>query len=161
ASFAPNPITSGGSSTLTVSTTSSTPPGGYPVAVTGTSSSTAHTAVASLFVRTPGGSDFSIALQPSTRTLVPGSGTTSTVSAGAAPASPPALPPRVAPLPPPTTASFTPNPITSGGSSTLTVSTASSTAFGTYPLKVTGTAATSAHSATTNLVVSATSDNLV
>jgi Zn-dependent metalloprotease len=50
ASFSPTSVTSGGSSTLTIGTTSSTPPGTYTVTVTGTGSGVSHTAAYTLTV---------------------------------------------------------------------------------------------------------------
>jgi hypothetical protein len=161
ASFSANPITLGGESTLTVSADASTPPGAYALAVTGTSASAGHSAVASLFVRSPGGSDFSLAVQPATQTVVPGIGTTYTIATAVTSGSPASVSLSVGALPAGVTASFSANPITSGGSATLTVGTASTIALGTYPLTVTGTSATSAHSATGTLVVSTTGGNLV
>jgi hypothetical protein len=52
ASFNPSSVTAGGSSTLTVSTSSSTPAGSYPITVTGSASSGTHTATFTLTVTT-------------------------------------------------------------------------------------------------------------
>jgi len=51
AAFAPNPVASPGSSTLTVKTTSSTRRGTYSLQITGTSGSLIHKATATLTVR--------------------------------------------------------------------------------------------------------------
>ena len=50
ASFNPSSVMSGGSSTLTVATSDSTPPGTYSIAVTGTGSATTHSATVTLTV---------------------------------------------------------------------------------------------------------------
>ncbi|GAA2066449.1 hypothetical protein GCM10009839_92820 [Catenulispora yoronensis] len=55
ASFSPTSVTAGNSSTLTVATSSSTPPGTYSVTVTGTAGSTTHSATYSLTVNGSGG----------------------------------------------------------------------------------------------------------
>ncbi|MFG1778790.1 S8 family serine peptidase [Micromonospora sp. NPDC049051] len=55
ASFSPATVTSGASSTLTISTSASTPPGTYPVTVTGTATSGSKTATYSLTVTGTGG----------------------------------------------------------------------------------------------------------
>ncbi|MGR6316435.1 S8 family serine peptidase [Micromonospora soli] len=55
ASFNPSTVTSGGSSTLTVSTAAGTPPGTYPVTVSGTAASGTKTATYSLTVTGSGG----------------------------------------------------------------------------------------------------------
>lgn len=56
ASLSPSSVTAGGSSTLTVSTTSGTPAGGYTITVTGTAPSATHSTTASLTVNAPSGS---------------------------------------------------------------------------------------------------------
>ncbi|MFB6436330.1 M28 family peptidase [Streptomyces sp. NPDC056411] len=53
-SFSPGSVTTGGSSTMKVTTASGTPPGSYPLTVTGTGSTT-HTATYTLTVRGTGG----------------------------------------------------------------------------------------------------------
>jgi len=53
AQFAPATITSDGSSTMTIATTSATPAGTYPITVTGTGTATSHTATFDLTVETP------------------------------------------------------------------------------------------------------------
>src|SRR5207237_7619982 len=68
----------GGSSTLTIGTTSSTPVRNSALAVTGTGDSTTHITSASLTVTVP--DDFSISASPSSVTVVQGQSVTSTVS---------------------------------------------------------------------------------
>src|SRR3989449_6222525 len=53
ASFNPSTVTAGGSSTLTIGTTSSTPAGSYTVTVTGTGASATHSTSVSLTVTAP------------------------------------------------------------------------------------------------------------
>jgi hypothetical protein len=55
ASFNPSPVTAGGSSTLTITTSASTPVGSYPVTITGTAASATHTTTYTLSVTSPGG----------------------------------------------------------------------------------------------------------
>jgi hypothetical protein len=55
ASFSPATVTAGGSATLTISSASSTPPGTYPVTVTGASASGNHSASFTLTISGPGG----------------------------------------------------------------------------------------------------------
>jgi hypothetical protein len=55
ASFSPATVTAGGSATMTVSTAASTPPGTYPVTVTGASASGNHSASFTLTISGPGG----------------------------------------------------------------------------------------------------------
>ncbi|WP_432842065.1 S8 family serine peptidase [Dactylosporangium sp. CA-092794] len=55
ASFSPSSVTSGGSSALTITTSAATPPGSYPVTVTGTGASATHAASFTLTVTGGGG----------------------------------------------------------------------------------------------------------
>jgi hypothetical protein len=59
----------------------------------------------------------------------------------------------VAGLPAGTTATFSPNPVGSPGSSALTVKTTTSTKRGTYTLRNTGTSGSLVHNATVTLTV--------
>src|SRR5256712_14050666 len=58
-------------------------------------------------------------------------------------------------LPAGTTATFNPSAVTAGGSSTLTMATASSTPVGDYSITVTGTGASASHATTIALAVNA------
>jgi hypothetical protein len=60
-------------------------------------------------------------------------------------------------LPAGTTASFSPNPITAGGSSTLTLAVGAATTPGTYTTTVTGTATSATHGTTVTLTITASS----
>jgi beta-glucanase (GH16 family) len=103
-----------------------------------------------------GSQDFSISATPGSQTVAPGgtasysitvtpqNGFTGTVALSAGG------------LPSGASASFNPTSITGSGSSTLTVTTASSTPPGSYTLSVTGTSGSLAHSASVVLTVSAT-----
>ena len=54
AMFNPPSVTAGGSSVLTLSTTSATPPGTYPITITGTGTANVHTTTYTLTVTAPG-----------------------------------------------------------------------------------------------------------
>jgi hypothetical protein len=141
ASFSPASISTSGSSTLRVSTSSSAAPGSYPLTITATSGTVTHTANVTLVVST----GFSVSVTPSgvavsagsragyTVTITPGSGFTGTVSLS------------VSGLPRRTSASFSPSSITTSGSSTLTVSTNRKTPTGTFILTVSATSGGLAH----------------
>ncbi|MEY9968025.1 hypothetical protein ABIA33_006105 [Streptacidiphilus sp. MAP12-16] len=66
AAFNPTSVTAGASSTLTVSTSSSTPPGSYPITVTGTGTSATHTVGYTLTVNGSGPSLVQISTDPFT-----------------------------------------------------------------------------------------------
>lgn len=159
ASFNPNPTTATGTtSTLTLTTSSSTPvSSGTSFTVTGTSSPLARSASATLVVTAPPAADFSLSASPTSRSVPAGTGTTYAITitrtngfAGAVTLSVGALPAGV-------TASFSPNP-TTGTSSTLTISTATSTAAGTYTINITGTSGPLSHPTSVTLVVTVSDD---
>ena len=156
ATFTPPTVTGSGTSTLGVTTSLSTPPGSYPLTITGTSGSLTHTAGVTLVV-----SDFGVSVTPASQTVVAGGNTTytTTVSIQNGFSGTAAL--SVSGLPSGATGTFNPTGITGAGTSTLTVTTSTSTPVGTSTLTVTGTSGTLVHSTTATLVVtSSTSSGL-
>jgi hypothetical protein len=145
-SFTPNPAT--GSSTLSVTTGTGTPTGSYTLTITGISGTLTHTTTVSLVVVTP---DFTLSASPSSQTVLPGGGTSYSVTitpisgfTGQASLS-------VSGLPTSANGSFTPNPAT--GSSTLSVTTGTGTPIGSYTLTITGISGTLTHTTTVSLIV--------
>jgi len=152
ASFSPNPISGGsGSSTLTVSTSSSTPAGTYTLTITGASGSTSHTATVTLTVNAP--PNFSLAVAPTSRSVMVGGSTTYTATVSALNGFTGSVSLSVTGNPAGTTVAFNPPSVTGSGSSTLTVTTSASTPFGTSTLTITGTSGALTHSATVTLTV--------
>ena len=148
ATFNPSSITGSGSSTLSIATSSSTPPGNYPLTITATSGNLTHTAKISLQV-----ADFSLSASPSSQTVGRNSQTTFTVSVAA-------LGPFSAPvtflvsgLPARASSSFVPTSVTGSGTATLTITTKPKTPVGTYTLTIKGKAGSLIHSTTVTLVV--------
>lgn len=76
ASFSPS-STGGNSSTLTVATTSGVAPGSYSVTITGVSGAVSRTTNVTLVVESGGGGggDFTLTVQPASRTIAPGATT--------------------------------------------------------------------------------------
>ncbi|MFJ9847818.1 M28 family peptidase [Streptomyces sp. NPDC101150] len=99
--------------------------------------------------------DFSLAVAPATGSVDPGGTATSTVSTATTKGSAQTVKLSATGAPAGVTVSFSPASVTSGGSSTMTVGTAPSTAPGTYPLTLTGTGSV-AHSTTFTLTVKGT-----
>lgn len=99
--------------------------------------------------------DFSLSVSPASASVTAGQPASATVSTAVTSGSAEPVTLSASGLPTGATASFGTSPITSGGSSAMTVSTASSTPAGTYQVTVTGTAASGAHSATFTLTVTA------
>ncbi|MCA2223246.1 M4 family metallopeptidase [Nonomuraea aurantiaca] len=155
ASFSPSSVTSGNSATLTLSVGSSVAQGSYPITVTGAGSAT-HTAVYTLQVGTAT-RDFSISANPTSGTVQAGSSATTTIGTTTTAGTAQAVNLAASGLPTGASAAFNPASVTSGGSSTLTISTAPTTPAGSYTVTVTGTGVTATHTTTYALTVQGTS----
>ncbi|HCT79127.1 MAG TPA: peptidase M4 family protein [Micromonosporaceae bacterium] len=102
----------------------------------------------------PVGNDFSIAASPASGAVNPGSSLTTTVTATLTNGSAQTVNLTASGLPSGATATFNPSSITSaGGTSTLTIATASSTPAGTYSVTITGTGPSSTRTTTFSLTV--------
>jgi subtilisin family serine protease len=157
--FAPAAIAGGsGSSTLTITTAATLAPGTYPLSITATSSAGTHTARVSLVVGAP--PEFSLAATPPSASTTAGRAVTYSVSAGAAGGFAGTVALSLSGLTATqATWSFAPAAITGGaGASQLTVTPAASLAPGSYPLTVTGTSGSLAHTTAVTLVVAAVPD---
>jgi len=155
AAFSPTSVTSGGSSTLTLTASSTAAAGSYPITITGTAASGSHTATYTLTVTssTPTGNNFSLSDSPSSASVAAGASTTSTISTAVTSGSAESVSLAASGLPSGVTAAFSPTSVTSGGSSTLTLTASSTAAAGSYPITITGTAASGSHTATYTLTV--------
>ncbi|MEV6112955.1 carbohydrate binding domain-containing protein [Streptomyces sp. NPDC052109] len=102
---------------------------------------------------TPPANDFSVSLSPATASVDPGATATATVRTSVTSGSAQTVGLTVSGAPSGVTASLSPSSVTAGGSATLTVKTSATTAPGTYPLTVTGTAGSNRHSSTLTLTV--------
>lgn len=149
ASFNPASVTGSGSSTLTLGTSSTTPPGTYNLTITGSDGTLSHTATVQLVVNPTG--DFTIAATPSSRTIPRRSSTTYTVNVVYTNGFTGAVALSVTGLPGGATASFNPASLNSSGSSVLTVNAGNSR--GTFTLTITGTSGPLQHSTQVTLVV--------
>jgi hypothetical protein len=104
----------------------------------------------------PPPNDFSIAVSPSSGTVNAGSAASTTVSTAVTSGSAQSVSLSATGLPSGASASFSPASVTAGSSSTLTISTSASTPGGTYPITITGTAASGSHSTSYSLTVNGT-----
>jgi len=147
ASFTPDQVLTGGSTTLTVSTSSSTPAGTYQLTIRGTSGPLMRTATVTLVVS----GNFSLSATPSSRTIAPAGRTTYTITAS--PGSSGAIALAISGLPKFATASFNPSTISGSGTSTLTINTNKNVARGMYTLTITGTAGTTVKTTIVTLVI--------
>jgi hypothetical protein len=97
--------------------------------------------------------DFTLTASPNTINVLAGGSATYNVSLNAVDGFADTVAFTVAGLPTGATAQFTPDTLTSAGTTTLTVTTAASTAVGSYPLTVSGSAGALTRSKTVTLVV--------
>ena len=150
ATFNPTSISGTGSSTLTVTTSSSTPGGSYPLTITGTSGTVSHTTTVTLVVAAP---DFTISATPSSLNVTRGSNGTYTVNIGAVSGFSGTVSLSVTGLPTRTSATFTPTSVTGSGTSAMKVTVQSNATRGTYTLTVKGTSGALSHTQTVTLVI--------
>jgi hypothetical protein len=101
----------------------------------------------------PPTNDFSVGVSPTSATLAQGATATATVSTAVTNGTAQSVALAASGAPSGATVSLSPTSVTAGGTSTLTVATASTTPAGTYPITVTGTAASGSHSATFTVTV--------
>jgi PKD repeat protein len=150
-SFSPNPAPPG-TSTLTLSTAAGGPIGTVTFTVSGTSGSVSHSATATLTVMAP--PDFSLALSPSSQSVVAGASATYTVSIAASGGFSSPVNLACSGLPSGASCSFSSNPAPPG-TSTLTVGTSTGTPAGTVTFSLTGSSGSLSHNATAGLTVAA------
>lgn len=161
-SFNPSSLNPTASSTLTISTSSSTPPGTYPVTISGTYGNITRTVDYSLEVTIvpPVPFNFSISLSPSNGSIVQGESTstiaTATLTSGASQPvsfSCPGLPSGIS-------CSFNPSSLYPTNSSTLTISASTSTPAGTYSITVNGVSGSITRTANYALKVNAANSSI-
>jgi PKD repeat protein len=149
ASFAPTSLTTSGSTTLSVATSGTTPPGTYPLTIRGTSGPLTRTVNVTLVVN----GDFSISATPAGITINRG-GTavyTVTITAGTGFSGTVAL--SVSNAPSRATVMFNPTSVVNSGTSTLTIATQANVARRTRTLTITGTGGGRTHSTTVTLII--------
>jgi len=114
-----------------------------------------HTRIGSFKLGSCGAStnDFSIGATPSSLGIVQGGNASSTISTAVTNGAAQSITLTASGLPSGTTASFNPNPITSGGSSTMNVVVGAATPIGSYTITVTGTGTGATHATTVSLTV--------
>jgi subtilisin family serine protease len=100
--------------------------------------------------------DFSVAVSPTSGSVVQGSSTTATVSTAVTSGSAQTVALSATGLPSGVSASFSPASVTAGASSSLTLSTSASTPAGTYSITITGTGGSATRSTSYSLTVTGT-----
>jgi MYXO-CTERM domain-containing protein len=150
ASFSPASVQAGQRATLTLTVAAGTPGGTTAFTVTGTSASATHGAGASLVIA----NDFSLALSPSTQSIGVGGTATFTVRTEVTSGSAESLTLAIGQLPLGVTASFGTATLQSGGSTTLTLTAATSVTPDIVTVRVTATG-TAQHTAEARLTIAA------
>ena len=139
ASISPSSVTSGTSATMTLSTTSSTTPGNYVVTVTGTAPSGIHTATFTLQVTAPVSNTFSMSVSPSSGSTRAGRSVSTTLSTTVVTGSAQAISLSSSGAPRGVSVVFAKNPLTAGGSETVTFRVARGTPVGSAVISLKGT----------------------
>src|SRR5215467_2657045 len=149
ATFSPTSVTGSGSSTMSVTTSTSTPTGAYPLTITGTSGTLVHSTTVNLLVNR----DFTISLSPTSNTVLRGSFATYTVIINPVNGFTGTVNLSVSGLDSRETATFNPTAVTGSGFSSLRVTTAKQAAKGTRTFTITGVSGSLSHSATARLTI--------
>ena len=150
--FTPATVTGGaGSSQLKITSSASLATGSYPLTITGTSGSKSHTAAATLVVSPP--ADFTLAVSPSSLTVRRGAQGSYVVTVSSVGGFSSAVSMSVSGLPSGVSGSFSRNPVTPTGQSTLVVRAQSWAQTGTFTITIRGTAGSKTHTVTATLRV--------
>ncbi len=133
ANFVPPSITGSGSSTMTINTSVSTPPGSSAISILGTSGALAHSNSVQLVV-----SGFNLSAAPTSATVSAGGGTNFTVTVTTNSSFSGSISFGVIGLPAGAGYQFAPTSLTQSGTTTLTLTTTTNTPGGVFPLKIFG-----------------------
>jgi uncharacterized membrane protein len=153
ATFSPNPMLKGSTTSALAVDTAGTSPGTSTLTVTGVSGTLTHTVTVTLTVTTPPPPAFTIGASPASASMLPGDTASYAVSISRASGFTGSVALSVASgLPSGGTATFTPANLTgSGSTSTLTVSTKNNSPSGVYTLTVNGVGSGQTQSTSVNL----------
>ncbi len=156
-SFSPSSIAApgSGSSTLTFTVSSTATLGTSTVTITGTGGSTTHTATVALTVTSVPTPNFTISASPSSVSIAKGAAGSSTISTTVSGGFNSAIALSATGQPTGVTVAFSPASIAApgSGSSTMSITVASTAAAGTSTITVTGTGGTTTHTTTVTLTV--------
>lgn len=150
-SFDPDSITGSGSSTLSISTSSSTPPGTYPLTITAQSGSLTHTTMVTLIINAP--ADFTLSATPPSLTVRRGSSVTYKVTVGSVNGFSGTVTLSASGFPSGTKGNFNHKTIVGSGNSGFKVSATRSATPGTYTLTISGASGNLSHSTTVGLTI--------
>jgi hypothetical protein len=151
--FSPASLNTSGTTTLAITTNSSTPPGTYPLVISGTDGVLTHTFTVNLIVDPVPAADFSISAAPAAITIKRNSQNNVTVTITGVNGFAGAVSLKVTGLPPLVTPTFSPTSVTGSGTSSLLLVVDHRAQQGTFPLTITGTSGPLVHSTNLTLTV--------
>lgn len=154
-SFSPTTVTGAGTSTLSITTSASTAAGTYSLTITGTSGSLTHSATVSLAIAAAGTANFTIGLSPTTATVSAGNSATYTATITPTGGFTGTVRLSISGLPAASNGTLTPSSVSTSGTPTLVITTASGLAAGAYNFTVTGVSGSLTHSVSGSLTVNA------
>lgn len=147
--FTPSSVSGSGSTSMSITTMPTTPPGSYPLVIRGSSGPITRTANVTLVIN----GDFTIAANPASRTISRGNSTTYTVTVTADATYSGPVNFTIAGLPARATGTFSPTSLAGSGTSVLTITTARNAQKGTRTLTITGSGGGRTHSVNVTLVI--------
>jgi subtilase family serine protease len=154
--LSPSSVTSGGSSTATITVASTVAAGTYGIIVTGTAASGSHTATINVTVTsTTGAGTFTVAVSPTSGSLRRGTSGTATVTTALSGGFSSPISFTATGMETGVTVSFSPNPIAAPGSGSVSmlVTAKSSATRTTFPIKITATGGGKTATATLTLTI--------
>jgi hypothetical protein len=157
ATFSPLSVTGSGTSTMSVTTSATTPPGTYNVTVTGTDAGTQGASVqntsVTLVVTSSAGASFTVSALPASLTLKRGSNGKYTVTVTPSNGFTGKVTLSVSGLPANTLSQFVPTSITGSGNATLAIGPGTAAPTGTFTVTITGTSGSQVNSTTVSLTL--------
>jgi len=150
--FTPGSLSSAGTTSLSITTNNTTPPGVYPLTITASDGTLSHTASVSLEVDAVPAADFTISA-PASITVKRNSTGSEVVTISAVNGFTGVVSLSASNLPSLVTASFAPTSVTNSGTSTLTFTVDHRAAQGVYHVTGTGTSGLLVHSTSVTLTV--------
>jgi len=151
--FNPSSLNTSGSTTLSITTNNSTPPGTYPLTITGTDGTLTRTVSVTLQVDAVPAADFTVSVAPPSITVKRNSSGTDTVTIGAVNGFTGVVNLSISGVPSLVTATFAPTSVTNSGTSVITFVVDHRATQGVYHLTVTGTSGPLVHSTPLTLTV--------